>query len=55
MGNLTDWRTDPFKSAPSLNLGTVYSSDSLTAVNNVYGNPAGKFNMLAPTTVTGFN
>jgi hypothetical protein len=46
----------------SLQVGTfsqprhsVYSSDSLTAVNNVYGNAAGKFNMLAPTTVTGIN
>ena len=51
----TNWRTDSFTSAPTLNLSTVYSGDTAVANTNVDGNAAGNFSTLTPTTITGLN
>ena len=51
----SNWRTDTFTSAPTLNLSTVYSGDTTVGVSNVDGNAAGNFNTLAPKTITGLN
>ena len=54
VGNPTNWRTDAFTAAPTLNLTTVYGGNLSANNTNVDGNAAGNYTTVNAT-ITGVN